>query len=221
VSGRGSANRENDADRADRDREAGFWGGLLAGVWGVFAVPDATVRKVPPGVVRSYAVTAMVLKDQFDTNKNPEGGVLATETETNDEASLYDAVERGAFNDAASASFRSFCVMLHKQSEQLTGPDKIDFDARWGCDSEFYEALEHQNQTSVFHSDHDVPSGIAAKIRNKLFFCKAYRTRKRILSDTIEETRQLSKEKIKKLRVASDMQVGLEMMHLFIIDLLG
>jgi hypothetical protein len=36
-----------------------------------FTVPDASIRTLPPSVVRSYASTSMILKDVFGDNKEP------------------------------------------------------------------------------------------------------------------------------------------------------
>jgi len=55
-----------------------------------------------------------------------------------------------------------------------------------------------------------------------MLFCgKVKKTRKQALAEIIEDVSAMSKEKIKKLQLASDEQVGLEIMHLFIIELLG
>lgn len=180
-----------------------------------FTVKDATIRTVPPTVVRSYALTSMILKNMFaDTDSNlaedkVEGG------------SQGQAATGGAhqLNDSNYVSFQAFYTKLYLQNMLLTGDERIEFQERWGFDSE-YDTLN--SESSIFKEDNVIPAGVADKIRNHLYFCfTRRRTRRQILSEAIDETYHFSNEKIRKLKVASDIQVGLEIMHLFIIDLLG
>ena len=213
------------------------WSSPHGSVTKQFTVPDVTTRRLPPSVTRSYASTSMILKDMFEHKVPPSesrrcvvapvrrsvllaaGDSRAEGEEEENESSLYDSVERGGMGDHGdTASFNSFYAMLCKQCENLNGDSKSEFQERWGFAPE-YDALD--NQSNVFGSDNEVVSGISAKIRSVLCSRNENKTRKHILSKAIEETSQFSKEKITKLKVASDMQVGLEIMHLFIIDLLG
>jgi hypothetical protein len=193
-------------------------------------VANVTTRSVPPGVVASYASTTMMLTNSF-ADKVPASAarrsmitpisvstLLATDTSENEEFSLYDSVERGDMDAGVDdgSSLGAFFAMLYKQCAFLNGPAKTEFQERWGIKS----AVD--NQAEMFGSDDEaVPSGIFFKIWNKVCFWKKKKTREQILSEAILETSQSSNEKIKKLKVAPDIQVGLEIMHLFIIDLLG
>ena len=204
---------------------------LSTRVSSTFTVPEATTRQLPPSVVRSYASTSMMLKNVFDQQESGASGtrrsiiapvrmsvLLATNIneEGENESSVYDSVERGDMSDATS--FDSFYAMLHKQWEHLTGQAKSEFQERWGFESGYDSA---DSESNIFGSDHDVPSGISLKIRSKLCCNNERKTRKHVLSEAIGEISQMSTEKISKLKLASDMHVGLEIMHLFIIDLLG
>lgn len=214
-----------------------------------FTDPASGTRTLPPSVIRSRARASMVLKNAFENKElESESGPASTparrsvmsvlrasemDDEGENESSLYDTVERGGvrMSGDAVASFDSFCAVLYKQSEHLSGHAKAEFQARWGCDSHQHdsqhEAGDSQRNTHIFGSaKHEVPSGRSAKLRGvyKSMSCwetESKRTRKLILSQAMEETSQLSRDKLSKLEVASDMHVGLEIIHQFIIDLLG
>jgi hypothetical protein len=101
----------------------------------------------------------------------------------------------------------------------LSGPAKVDFQERWGVDSH-YDASD--TQSNMFGSSHDVSSGISSKLRRKLSCGKgSKKTRDVVLAKAIAEASHFSNEKIAKFKIASDMHVGLEIMHFFIIDLIG
>ena len=149
------------------------------------------------------------------TNTTEEG---EGEQEEGNGSSLYDSVERGEMSGGEATSFDSFFAMLHKQNEHLTGHAKSEFQKRWGFDSGYDSS---DSESNIFGSEHDVPTGISLNIRRKLCCHKHMKTRKHLLLEAIVETSQISTDKIGKLKRASDMHVGLEIMHHFIIDLLG
>lgn len=203
-----------------------------------FTVPDATTMKLPPSIMQSHASTSMILKDIFE-RKEPQSEtrrsiiapvrmsvLLARDTNEDEEEHMtgsdsfvYDSVERGDMrDDNAIPSFESFQAELHKQNEQLSAVAKREFQKRWGFVPD-YDASG--SQSDIFGSDDGINSGVSAKMRNALCLKKRINSRQQILSNAIEETCQFSDEKIKKLKVATDIQVGLEIMHLFIVDLLG
>ena len=209
---------------------------LSTRVSSTFTVPEATTRQLPPSVVRSYASTSMMLKNVFERQESGASNtrqsiiapvrmsvLLATHTNEEDgenESSVYDSVERGDMRDDDAASVDSFYAMIHKQCEHLTGQAKKEFQERWGFDSGYNSFAN--NDSNIFGSDDDVATTLSIiKIRRKLCCNKEVKTRKHVLSGAIEEASQASTEKISKLKLASDMHVGLEIMHLFIIDLLG
>jgi hypothetical protein len=158
-----------------------------------FTVPDAVMRKVPPAVVNSYISTAYVLKDAFEAQRA--------------RSESYDSAESGLVRDADMNSFSDFSSKLFKQYDCLSGEMKREFVDRWG--------LEESTGGShgAMYPDLVVPSGIGCS--------KRHVSRQVTISRTLEETKIFSNRKMLKLRLATDIHVGLEVMHLFIIDLLG
>ena len=199
-----------------------------------FTVPDTTIIKVPPAVMQSYASTSMILKDVFEhhnkdvvrkchsQNKEEE---KSDEVHTGDGmhhvASLYDVVESGAMHDDSGTltSLETFYAHLHKQNQHLSGDDQCEFQERWGFDPSYGGTSNHSD---IFGCTQEVTSGVSSKVRRILSCCqKENQTRQDILSKAMKETARFSNDKINKLKLASDVQIGLEIMHLFIIDLLG
>jgi hypothetical protein len=166
---------------------------LSSNIMDTFTVPDATTRNVPPAVVNSYISTAYVLKDAFEAQRA--------------RLESYDSAESGLVRDADMNSFGDFSSKLFKQYDCLSGEMKREFVERWG--------LEESTGGShgAMYPDLVVPSGIGCS--------KRHVSRQVTISRTLEETKKISGHKISKLRMASDIQVGLEVMHLFVIDLLG
>ena len=196
-----------------------------------FTVKDASIRMMPPNVVQSYALTSLVLKDVFDkettnsahseTRDKPSGvprTLVVDSTTDENRLSLYDTVERGEMSDRHFICYDDFYAKLYTQNRQLSGVEQIEFQERWGFDAKYDSLDSHSN---IFGSDQEAPSSIAAKIMKNLPCFRSNTTRRMVLTEAIEETCHISNEKMNKLKVASDMHVGLEIMHLFIIDLLG
>jgi hypothetical protein len=196
-----------------------------------FTVAEASTRQFPPSVVQSYASTSMILKGVFDHQESTSdtrtsvivptsmSRLLRTDIDSHDEASPYDSAERGQSETENLVSIDSFFSMLQEQCELLQGPARKDFEERWGLDADSYSAGNQPNPDVV-----PVQSRMSAKWKRSLCCSKQHNRntrRKQIISSAIEKTTQVSNEKIHKLRIASDLQVGLEVMHLFIIDLLG
>lgn len=202
-----------------------------------FTVPGIITRKLPPSFVQLHSFTSLILKDvfvpkplEFETTRrnscvNPEhmSVLLATDEDEYMRRSLYDSVEKGGMdkNSDTAASFESFCAMLHKQNDLLNGPAKKEFQSRWGVNFDYDD--NYESNTAIFGvSDHEIASGMSSNLKFKLPCRKTLRKSQRdILSEAIKETCQYSSEKYGKLKVVSNVQKGLEIMHLFIIDLLG
>lgn len=181
-----------------------------------FTIPHAETRKFSKTVVLSHASTALLLKGAFESQADYHQQRARALSK---ESSMYDSVERGQEVEDPS-SFSSFSSRLVKQSKCLDGHEKIEFQERWGLDSsqEEVDGLPCFRDSSV----RGVPSGVSASGRRNL--CSRRRqeeSRAGVLSRAMEETTALAQVKISKLRIAPDIQVGLEVMHLFIIDLLG
>lgn len=185
-----------------------------------FTVADASSRHVPPSVVQSYTSTSNVLKGAFSGDYENGDSVSDYGRWTNDgrvrsnSNSAHDSAERGELECVDTSSFESFYVLLLEQCKLLDGPAKVEFEKRWGLDAD----SEHLVQDLV-------PSGVTAKLR-LLFCCESQSqsrttSRKEIFRMAIEETVEFCDAKIRELKICTDIQVGLEVMHLFIIDLLG
>jgi hypothetical protein len=170
-----------------------------------FTVADATTRHVPPSVLFTYASTAMALSDVF-------GNADAVLSETGSPVRCYDNVEKGEIDEQDFNSIDSFESTWLEQFHFLQGSAKNEFQERWGLDP---VALEAKRKNLV-------PSGVARTMRAWLggVFLNPI-TRQDVLTAALEDSVKLSKDKIRKLKIATDIQVGLEVMHLFIIDLLG
>lgn len=167
-----------------------------------FAVPDAMTRKLPPAVVRSHVSTSFVLKDVFESQRA--------------RSESYDSAENGLSRNADMNLFDSFSDKLFKQCDCLNGNAKQDFVARWGLMES--SASSH----GARYPSLDIASGISANARRFLHGCSRRDiTRQEIHSRAMEDSKRILEQKMSKLRLASDIQVGLEVMHLFIIDLLG
>ena len=177
---------------------------------------DAFGQKEPQSEARRSIIALVRMSALLARDTHDDEGEEDKEEDAN--SSVYDSVERGALSDGAP-SFESFHARLDRQNEHLSGEAKREFQKRWGFAPE-YDALD--SQSNIFGSDREVVSGISAKMWSTL--CSSQnenKTRKQMLSKAIKEASQFSNEKIQKLKLASDIQVGLEIMHLFIIDLLG
>ena len=191
-----------------------------------FTVPETATRLFPSSVGQSHASTSMLLKDVFETKESKsesQRSLLSVlrSTDSNEEeigSSVYNTVERGGMSEGdAVASFHSFCVSLYKQSEHLSDQEKVEFQVRWGLNSSAYDDID-----DMFGSvEHNIPSGYSNKVRKKMTCWKTKKSRKLVLSKAKGETSQLSCERIRKLTAASDMHTGIEIIHQFIVDLLG
>jgi hypothetical protein len=104
-------------------------------------------------------------------------------------------------------SFSDFSSKLFKQYDCLSGEMKREFVDRWGL------VESTGGSHGAMYPDLVVPSGIGCS--------KRHVSRQVTISRTLEETKIFSNRKMLKLRLATDIHVGLEVMHLFIIDLLG
>lgn len=205
---------EDDPTRKEIETGSSVFGRLLAKVWNVFAIPDTTTRSLPPSVMQSYASTAMILNDVFNSKglicKDERPRVLVKRT--SDE---YDAVESGGMARNRESTINYFYATLLRQSELLSGSAKAEFQGRWGLDPG-HDALNPQSP-SLFDADNVV--SLRSK-RNSLCGRKLH-TRRRLVSEAMATASRHAEEKVKKLKTATDIHVGLEIMHLFIIDLLG
>lgn len=178
---------------------------LSSSVMDHFTLADASTRNIPPAVMQLYSSTAMVLKDVFENSGD-------TVSAPGSPGRTYDTAERGVAGDHNFSSYDSFYSTWLDQSEQLQGSAKIEFQERWGLDGDVDEANVHEL----------VPLGVPAKLRNVIFGRLLNpTTRKDVLLEALTESVEEANDKISKLKVATDVQVGLEVMHLFIMDLLG
>ena len=185
-----------------------------------FTIRDAASRQLPPAIVQAHAATNMVLKDTFKKRSlnvdahsklNTQVEVASTsEPNVGDEKSPYDFAEKGAL---LSDEYDGFYSLLYKQCEELSGASKEEFQERWGLNPAFNGS---DSYSYLFTEDLDVSSGMSTWgcCRRKLT------RRQKVLAALVEADRQAN-EIHKKLKTATNMHLGLEIIHLFIIDLLG
>jgi len=96
--------------------------------------------------------------------------------------------------------FLDFTVDLAEQRKHLKRNQRESFDSMWGID----------------------PTGEFSKQTERSIFCThKIRSAERSLQDEMKFVRRETQAKFEKLRFATDVQIGMEILHLFIIDLLG
>jgi hypothetical protein len=178
-----------------------------------FAVPDAETRRIPLSVIDAHDSTSMLLKDVFDSKKvdQSERFSFHNSSRGEEEVCVFDSAERGEVGAEDTTSFDSFTSRLLAQSEQLQGEAKIEFEERWGFGTDFYMSDIERAITS--RERRGSMGVIERQARDD--------ARKDVLSRAIEITTITSNEVIAKLKIVADVHVGLEIMHVFIMDLLG
>ena len=184
-----------------------------------FAVPDATLRKVPPAVVSSHSSTAAVLQgvfgDQYQSNVDRHRHRLNADDHEFEDMDMdasrfqYDSMERGG--GTSSNGINYFTAEVLRQYDQLNEYSRREFRERWGF--ELYSDDIWGSKSRQRKKKRSVISSICGTYHNA--------NRKDILSKELAEVEQESERKIAKLSIAPDSHIGLEIMHLFIIDLLG
>ena len=185
-----------------------------------FAVPDATIRKVPPSVISSHSSTAAVLKGVFGDHDQsltdsclPQSNSMDHELdEINMDASHVqcDSMERGGRGGSCSRGIADFTTEVLQQYDQLNEYSRREFRERWGFvpnSSDVWKSKSRQRRTKTC-----TISSICGT---------RHSTRKDILSEELTKVEKESEREIAKLSIAPDSHIGLEIMHLFIIDLLG
>ena len=187
-----------------------------------FTVPDASTRRVPPSVLSSHSSTAAVLKGALKTRHQSSFSRQHTifshhnmqDIHNEDVASsptMYESMERGEQCQVQHDNMLDiFSAEVLLQYEQLSDEMKYDFKNRWGFvadngsniwDDGFGQRWSWRNYTSRI--------------------CGVSINRKDELSIAMEKVKMESEQKIAKLHMAPDNHIGLEVMHMFIIDLLG
>ena len=191
---------------------------LTSGILEQFAVPDTTLRKVPPAVVSTHSSTVAALKgvfgDQIESSTQTfydrnfddhemEDGIL--------ESSQFhhDIIERG--DGTSSKGFHRFTTEVLEQYDQLNEYSRREFRERWGFKPNADDVWDYKPQRRKLKKS-IIAAACGARYRA---------TRKDILSKTITDVEKESESKVAKLSIAPDSHVGLEIMHLFIVDLLG
>jgi len=186
-------------------------------------VPDTVTRNVSHSTLKSHSSTSLALKGAFDhvepaVSSSPAwNSSPALNPATAEESSQYDSAERGQIGE--DTSFNAFSAKLFEQCELLSGAEKVEFQGRWGISG----MSEGEDGLSAFReSAHDVSFGSRSSLSSKL--CgrgKRQKCRAQELAGAIQETASSGQEKLSKLKLAMNVHIGLEVMHLFIIDLLG
>ena len=183
-----------------------------------FTVPDASTRRVPPSVLTSHSSTAAVLKGALKTQhqssfsrQHTNNNMQNTNEDVASSPTTYESMERGekcqVQYDNMLGIFSSEVLL---QYEQLSDEMKCDFENRWGFVAD--------NGSNIW----DDGFGRRWSWRNYTSrICGVRINRKDELSIAMEKVKMESEQKIAKLHMAPDNHIGLEVMHMFIIDLLG
>jgi len=108
-------------------------------------------------------------------------------------------VESRGLTARVESAFMELTVDIKDQRRKLRPFEQEDFDAKWGVD----------------------PTGEFSQQNNGLFCCSFRKNAKQIIMNEIRSTIVESDAKIDKLRLATSMQIGLEILHLFVLDILG
>eukprot|EP00603_Paraphysomonas_imperforata_P009834 CAMPEP_0114468378 /NCGR_PEP_ID=MMETSP0104-20121206/10145_1 /TAXON_ID=37642 ORGANISM="Paraphysomonas imperforata, Strain PA2" /NCGR_SAMPLE_ID=MMETSP0104 /ASSEMBLY_ACC=CAM_ASM_000202 /LENGTH=988 /DNA_ID=CAMNT_0001641949 /DNA_START=315 /DNA_END=3278 /DNA_ORIENTATION=- len=156
------------------------------------------------------------------------GGTIADEK---DDVS-YEALENGEIerhrNTEVLSSFSSFKTMLLEQYEQLSDHAKMIFVEHWGFDPETQSwhagsGSAEQKANTVHPSDNLSVHPPGVSLSQRLLRCcsKKEETREKVLTQAIARASAEAKKNAKRLQLAPDLQIGLEILHIFIIDLLG
>lgn len=211
---------------------------MMSRVMQCFTVEDtAGSRVLPPDVVMSRASTFMILKDDFDKDSSTSTSmrratrvlrqwqsVGSGDGHDHDQIQL-DLAERGeAVGSGEGSLFDCFCVGLDEHGKKLSEEAKSEFMTSWGL-RVGHDVGCDRDSSGVFVDDHMVKSGVTAVSSSRRGgWCggaNSATSRRQVLSAAIDQTAQEARDKIKKLTLATDAHVGLEIMHLFIVDLLG
>ena len=194
---------------------------MSSSVLDTFAVPNTATRKVSLSALKSHASAAVVLKGAFDHVESALESPVREWSHLSslpDDTSPYESAEKGQIG--VDNSFDSFTLKLFEQCKRLRGSEKIEFQNRWGIDFE----SDNQNALTLFRkSTNDVVAGVHSS-KSGNWRCRPTKhqdPRAAVLDRAIKQTVASAKHRISKLKIASDVHVGLEVMHLFIIDLLG
>ena len=178
-----------------------------------FAVPDATIRKVPPSVISSHSSTAAVLKGVFGDHDHCNSNAVdhgLDDLNMDSSQVQYDAMERGGRGGSCSRGIADFTTEVLQQYDQLNEYSRREFRERWGFvpnSSDVWKSKSRQRRIKTC-----TISSICGTHHS---------TRKDILSEELTKVERESEREIAKLSIAPDSHIGLEIMHLFIIDLLG
>ena len=196
---------------------------MASSVMAHFTVPNASARRLPPAIVQANASATMILSDIFGHQAASEAVLQSSSLNQNTDLTLCDDdEERCQLNDWSVNSLASFEALFLEQYDLLVGDAKKEFEDRWGIKVNSGGSSDTDGQSNPLGYDQAVAAETTSKLKT-FFRCLQRRVvpRKVTLSAAIDETTDVSLEKIKKLKMASDAQVGLEIMHYFIIDLLG
>ena len=216
---------DKDDEQAQKTHE------LHLSTWKSFVLSNATVRDIPDPVVGLHQRTSLLLSGSFaDAEENSSdtpldhsisviktGHHVALTARTRaDSDDLHDADERGAMSMDICPQ-QAFLVALTHQFKNLRGQRKAEFQARWGilddqCDT--WEATDSVEATELARIN-EWPNTISR------LFSRRKMTRRDVLAAAVVNTDTKSRIQIERLRNTTDQHQGMEIMHAFIIDLLG
>jgi hypothetical protein len=112
---------------------------------------------------------------------------------------IQTSTETIGINGRVENSFMELNIDIKDQRKRLKNSEQEDFDNHWGVD----------------------PTGEFSQQISTFWGFKYRRNAKKIIMNELKSTMVESDSKLDKLRLASDLQVGLEILHMFVLDILG
>ena len=193
------------------------------------ALPDVSTRSFPPSVRSSHALTSVVISNVLGDTwaRTRESRILHrpqslhSDTEhrgiskispemSQSDNNVIEDVEKNGGDDS---SFTSFRAQFLQQNKQLHTSTRKTFQDHWGFDpvTQTWGEAKCAGETDQRRLK-CLPNGIFNRIKIN---------REHVLAKSIENVRTEAQKQAKRLHLATDMQIGLEILHYFIIDLLG
>jgi hypothetical protein len=233
------SNRTRTQPSAERNIEEGDDGAVVLNrqqstlsnrIHALIALPDVTTRTFSPPIISSRALASVVNNKTFGPHAVTESAIVVpSKIATTDNAS-FDSLENGQIHKCSDTTtdYASFHTNFIEQYKRLSGDIRLDFKDHWGFDPVNLTWSNLPRDTVNKRRGEVHPDGLdylGSHINANPFwpYCKRKggQCRERLITQAIAEANSQANEKEKKLKVATDMQIGLEILHLFIIDLLG
>jgi len=210
-------------------------------------LPNAFMRQVPPAVTDARALLADILRDDFqdvtleeEQQLKPVSKVKSRMTVVRMSMLFKKAVdveppesesgkEEGDDPENKQASqFTEFLHVLAAQGDGLVPERKMEFEDRWGYDSvesmaslgrlPWSRVRKLSAPTNTGDSD---SSTMGVMFRQYHELCAWPESNENFILDELANKQEEVSDKLNKLKLAKSAHVGMEVLHLFVMDLLG